>query len=388
MQWLLSLIILLIFGFLGVIASDSRVYLSKSPAVSDHKTEEVVSLDDTEELGEVKSVVDEETPLFQTEQTDKTEVILEVTPDAEETEAVVFEEIPSIPEPQMPVSFSAINTEVRESLVNILCTTKFGGSLKPSSGSGVIIDERGVILTNAHLAQYLLIKDYQVPDFLNCVIRVGSPAKPRYKARLLHISSEWILNNTDNITSQNPRGTGEDDYALLYITDTVDKNGKLPDKFPTLSFEIERSGILQVGEQVLTAAYPAGFLGGISIQRDLFASSAVTAVMELFTFKEGTLDLFSIGGSVVAQKGASGGAVVDTKSRVVGIIVTTSLAETTAERDLRAITLSHINKSIVEELGVELTTLLAGNLENTANIFELTRAQSLINLLEEELDNS
>ena len=35
-------------------------------------------------------------------------------------------------------------------------------TIKAISGSGVIIDSRGVILTNAHLAEYFLLKDYKI----------------------------------------------------------------------------------------------------------------------------------------------------------------------------------------------------------------------------------
>jgi hypothetical protein len=105
--------------------------------------------------------------------------------------------------------FSFINEETRKALVNILCTTKFGGSLKPITASGIIIDEKGVILTNAHIAQYFLLKDYQTKNFLECVIRQGSPAKPLYRAQLLYIPSLWVEDNAASIKLQEPKGTGE-----------------------------------------------------------------------------------------------------------------------------------------------------------------------------------
>ncbi|KKT74656.1 MAG: hypothetical protein UW71_C0017G0009, partial [Parcubacteria group bacterium GW2011_GWB1_44_7] len=91
-----------------------------------------------------------------------------------------------------PINFSELNEKVRTSIVNIICTTKTGGLFKPISGSGVLIDKKGVILTNAHIGQYLLLKNYMIPDFLTCIIRTGSPAYPRYIADLLYISPRWI----------------------------------------------------------------------------------------------------------------------------------------------------------------------------------------------------
>src|SRR3989344_252919 len=54
----------------------------------------------------------------------------------------------------------ALNEQVRAAVVNILCITGSGGPLNSISGSGVIIDPRGIILTNAHVAQYFLLKNY------------------------------------------------------------------------------------------------------------------------------------------------------------------------------------------------------------------------------------
>src|SRR6185436_12542444 len=82
-------------------------------------------------------------------------------------------------------SFETIDPAVRSALVNILCMPQ-GGSLRPISGSGVIIDPRGVILTNAHVAQYVLLSESPQIN-LTCSIRTGSPASPRWKAVVLYI---------------------------------------------------------------------------------------------------------------------------------------------------------------------------------------------------------
>src|SRR3989344_8595044 len=60
-----------------------------------------------------------------------------------------------VPQATTPVvSFDEINRKTREALVNIICTSRRGGAFNLISGSGVVIDPRGVILTNAHLGQY------------------------------------------------------------------------------------------------------------------------------------------------------------------------------------------------------------------------------------------
>ena len=286
---------------------------------------------------------------------------------------------------QESFSFSTINQKTREALVNIFCVTKSGGTFKPASGSGIIIDERGIILTNAHVAQYFLLKNYLTDNFIECVIRANSPAKSLYKVEPIFISPSWIQNNADNITQQSPTGTGEDDYALLLITEYIDKNKTLPKTFPFIS-PLYNSGDISIGEDVLLAAYPAGFLSGISIAKDLYISSAITKIIDVFTFKEGALDLFSIGGSIVAQQGSSGGAVVNRKNELLGIIVTSSEAENTQDRDLRAITIAHINRSFMKDTGFDLQTLFSGNIKAEVAAFNKNIATELTRLLVSELE--
>jgi len=279
-----------------------------------------------------------------------------------------------------------LNDLAREALVNILCTTKSGGLLKPLTGSGVVISEKGVLLTNAHIAQYYLIKDYPSQDSVNCIIRAGSPASPVYKAEILYISPAWIRDNADNITIDNPTGTGENDFALLLITNTVRKSLLLPEKFSYLTPDITNTNMV-VGMPVMLASYPAGFLGGITIQKDLWITTTITAVKELFTFRSGTIDIFSLNGNIAAQKGSSGGAVINAKTqKLIGIIVTSSDASSTEDRELNALTMFHVNDSINNDLGFGLNTLLEGNLQLRADTFNQTISPTLRQLLVDEIE--
>ena len=152
-----------------------------------------------------------------------------------------------------------VNDRVRNALVNIICTTSSSGPFESISGSGVVIDPRGVILTNAHIAQFFLLRDYPRKDFVQCIIRTGSPAAPKYTAAPLFIPPSWIFNNAQKIVQTNPTGNGEHDYALLYITGTVTPAVQLPAEFPFLLSALNSP---PVGTDVLEAGYAAGFLGG------------------------------------------------------------------------------------------------------------------------------
>ena len=259
-----------------------------------------------------------------------------------------------------------LNTQTRAGLVNILCLTNTS-LVHPISASGVFVDSRGVILTNAHVGQFFLLNDFPSPGSVNCVVRTGSPAMPAYYATLLYLPPAWIQANASQIVAQEALGTGENDYAFLLVTGAVGST-PLPVSFPALPMtNVEPT----LGDQTLLAAYPAGFLDGQTIVKSLYIASAYAAVKELFTFGTGRdIDLISIGGTVVSQGGSSGGAVVRTDSGdLEAIIATDTSADTTAQRDLRAITLAHVNRSLIKYGQGGIVSFLSQDLTKEALLF-------------------
>lgn len=278
---------------------------------------------------------------------------------------------------------SSVNETVRKTVVNIFCTSILGGPFDAISASGVVIDPRGIILTNAHVAQYFLLRDYPAPNTMSCIVRTGAPAVPQYTAELLFLPPSWVEKNAQKIKDENPLGTGEHDYALVRITGTINKQNTLPATFP---YSPISTALPKLEDDVLIVGYPAGFLGGIALQRDLYQSSAYTKVQELLTFVESTLDLFSIGGSVVAQSGSSGGAASNPQGELIGLIVTTTQGADTSSRDLRAITTSYILRDFQNESGVALGVYLSGDQAERASIFRQTKEpleiQKLVDAIE------
>lgn len=277
-----------------------------------------------------------------------------------------------------------INIETRAALVNILCTTKGGGYLAPISGSGVIIDTRGVILTNAHVGQFFLLRDYYQPQNVMCTVRMGSPAEPYYTAELLFLPPAWVAANANQIVATEAVGTGQNDYAFVRITGVVGSR-TMPSSFPAVT--LASSGP-SLGEAVLLAAYPAGYLGAENIVKNLYQSSAVTFVSQLLRFADGNpTELFSIGGTVVSQAGSSGGAVVSLYNGALkGIIAVETVAASTGNRDLRAITLEHINRSLAAAGQGGLVTLLQGDIALKAVAFNRDTAPGETKQLETALD--
>ena len=323
-----------------------------------------------------------ETPQQQPTENDPVQE-LEQTPTVEAPQP----EIPAqTEEPEIPLSFSDINKETTKALVNVLCFQNVVGAVNPITGSGVIIDPRGIVITNAHVAQFFLVKDYPVKNSLECILRTGSPARATYSAELFYIPPTWVIEHAKDITNTSPVGTGENDYAFLRITGRTDPQAELPTTFPFIPIDIKDSKI-DVGDSVLAAAYPAGFLGGISIQKDLYAVSSIATVREVFTFREGLSDLISIGGTVVSQGGSSGGAAVSKDGKLIGIIVTSTRETTTAERDLRATTLGHVNRSLLAYANTTIDLLLLGDTTLKAALFNATTVPSLTDLLIREIVN-
>lgn len=297
-------------------------------------------------------------------------------PTPTETEVISVPKIITAPLglPQATTSALSLNEKVRAAVVNILCVTETGGPLNSISGSGVVIDSRGIILTNAHVAQYFLLKDYPRPNFVNCTVRIGNPAEPKYKAELVFLPASWITKNASKINEEKPMGNGEHDYAFLRITGTVHPNVSMPASFPYLQIAVDPPAL---HDPTLIAGYPAGFLGGIAIQKDLYQASSLANIGELYTFVESTIDLFSIGGSIVAQQGSSGGAVADRGGILIGVIVTSTEAPDTGSRDLRALATSYIVRDFEIQYGAPLATFLSKDMTQEASLFTANQAPSL-----------
>ncbi|MBI4068165.1 trypsin-like peptidase domain-containing protein [Candidatus Kaiserbacteria bacterium] len=272
------------------------------------------------------------------------------------------------------LSDSALDIITRAAIINILCIVNNGQSV---SGSGVVIDERGVVLTNAHVGQYVLLSE--VSQNITCTARAGSPAQSAWKLRTLFMPSTWVDAHAQDLRSPQPTGTGEHDYSLLLLAPlpTV----PTPPPIRHLAYDT-REGVSFEGDPVLLASYPAGFVGGFIVMNNLYPTTTFGAIRKLYTFKNSSIDLLSLGGAIVAQGGSSGGAIVNRWGNLVGLIVTTSEGETTADRDLRAVTIAHVDRSIREHTGMGLSEFLNGDILEHANDFRVNQlavlAQKLV----------
>jgi len=248
------------------------------------------------------------------------------------------------------VSLDATASLLRGALVNIMCYAPAGGSVHSISGSGVVIDSKGIILTNAHIGQYFLLADRNV----SCTIRTGSPATDAYKASLIYISPLWIKANATVLTQATPIGTGEYDFALLAITKSATENA-LPTLFSSIPLALQPPAS---GTPVVIASYGAQFLDASQIQSGLYPTIVFGSIKDIFTFAVNTIDVLALGGSAAAQEGSSGGGVADASGNLVGTITTSTIEGATATRSLAAISASYIRGEFASEMGSPLDFLL------------------------------
>lgn len=240
---------------------------------------------------------------------------------------------------------------LRSALVNIICYASAGSGLHSISGSGVFVDPKGIILTNAHIAQYFLLADRGV----SCAIRAGSPAADSYGAALVYISPAWLGANASVLTQAEPSGTGEYDFAFLAVTKSA-TSAPLPSSF--LYIPLATSAPSRAAPVVI-ASYGAQFLASNQVQSSLFPTVVFGSVKDVFTFATSTIDVLALGGSAAAQEGSSGGGAADASDALTGVITTSTTEGATDARSLSAITASYIRAEYAKETGQVLEALLA-----------------------------
>lgn len=283
-------------------------------------------------------------------------------------------------------SASPVSAEsIEDALVNIFCQYQTETHIRTTTGTGFFINSKGVILTNAHVAQFLLLEGTEdVIDEAKCVVRTGNPATPKYEAKLLYISPAWILANASLIDDEMPRGTGERDYALLYVSASLDDE-PLPASFPSIRVDTELLSRSVSGRTVIGAGYPAAKLILEGSKTELAPVIVEATIGTLYTFGSNYADIFSISDSLLGEQGASGGPVVEKGQGAIGLIVTKGDTEKEGEHSLRALTLSYVDRTIVEETGFTLAQNMQGDAAARGKIFQEAIAPFLTELLTKEL---
>lgn len=287
---------------------------------------------------------------------------------------------PTVPTVDAKLSDEAL---LKGAVVNVICLP--GGGLRGSSGSGIVIDPRGIILTVAHVGQGFLLRDYPTAGTGTCYIRTGSPAKNAYAADLIYISPQWLDENPATFLKTNPSGTGENDFAFLAITRSISGTA-LPSRFTYIPLSPSGTKVV-VGDEVGTGSYAAEFLTNSQIRSSLYPTIKFAEVDDVFTFSRNTVDIFSVAAGSAAQEGSSGGGVINEDNRLIGLISTRTVRTDLSQRSLQALTMDHIRRSFRAEMGADLDSYLKGGLTDLVNKFK-PRAASLLQDLSEAIDEA
>jgi S1-C subfamily serine protease len=285
------------------------------------------------------------------------------TPSATTTQKTVVAGVPVTKLPKVSTvstttlaarALAGSGAELLKSMVNIVCLS--GNPSIPSiSGSGVIIDSRGIILTAAHVAQLFLLQDYLGTDIVSCLIRTGSPARRAYTAEPIYVSPSWIRANPNTLKTSSPTGTGENDFALLAITGTATST-PLPASYPAVPLTQTDP---QLNEQVAIGSYGAEYLTSSELNYSLYPILVFGSIDDRYTFDTDTVDLVSVDGTAASQEGSSGGGLIDADGNLIGIITTSSVSGSIADRALNAVTIGHMRRSFEADTGKNLDSSLA-----------------------------
>lgn len=276
----------------------------------------------------------------------------------------------TLPEPPVP-----------EATVNLYCRIKSGNKTLGVTGSGVFIDERGIILTNAHVGQYFLLASSTSRLKSDCSVRTGSPAKAVYEANVLYLSPAWAARYANIVSEPNPKGTGEYDFALLYVTKARGKQKTLPEHFPAVPFDTIAT--FEEGNGVLAAGYPAEGLGFKEVRSRLDAHAASSTITSVRTFASNLPDVIGLSPSSVARSGVSGGPILE-NGLLIGIAATMGSGNSD-EASLRGISISYINRILTAETGLSLPALRTVNLAERSQLTYAMQTPLFIKSIEKGL---
>ncbi|MGB4076275.1 MAG: serine protease, partial [Minisyncoccia bacterium] len=250
---------------------------------------------------------------------------------------------------------------------------------------GIMVDPRGIIMTVAHVGQNFLLTDYPTENDGECFIRTGSPAKNTYTAELIYISHDWIEENEATFLTKRPTGTGENDFAFLALTGSL-TGGKIATPLPFLSLALPGTP-LNEEDNVGTASYAAEFLSSSEVRSSLYPTIKFAEVEDIYTFGRNTVDIFSVAAGSAAQEGSSGGAVVNSDDRLVGLITTRTAKTDLSLRTLQALTMDHLRRSFRADMGENLDAYLKDTIPSLLARFEDDRAE-LLEILREDIEDA
>lgn len=308
----------------------------------------ITAIDEASEQIQEKRVEFENTPTDPAPDV-RIERQIETFPVTNTTTQPVVEEV----EEEESTTFNLANV-----MVNIICTKKTGNFTTATTGSGVIISNTGVVLTNAHVAFPFILED--TDNGVECGIYRENIPTFGYRADIMYISEDWVRDNYKELSNSNPRGTGEKDFALLAITGNTNPVLSLPSSFSYARLNTNE-GIYTEGRSIKVGGFPGSPTNIFDLTRAGSLKTDTAEIDKILSFNTSNIDVISTNDTHVAQRGSSGGGIfVD--NRVIGITVTI----TRSGGQINALTTSYIARVLKNDLGSSVSEYISGDIRNTA----------------------
>lgn len=274
-----------------------------------------------------------------------------------------------------------------QAVVNIFCSQKIVANgvvtnkRRTITGSGILINEDGTVLTNAHVAQFPLLSEKN-PN-ITCLARYGNPAAGTIGMKVAFISPEWIKEYGKHINTEGAAQTGKSDFALLKLNlDNLTKTQR-----SALSPISTTRSLPGVGEIIYSLSYPANILGTNGVNSALPQQKEALNVNRLYSVGVTPNDVIETTASTAGQRGSSGGGILNKDGQLIGTITTIVNSSTPSKTLIRAMSLDHTDAELTRFSNINLAKVITYGSADVSKAFDTQYREYLTSLLNNYLNS-